>query len=81
MTAIEQCSLIPRTNVANTLRIPRVRTVLNRLFAAAAQDDEVPRWQTPGVSEDLNLRPPGLEPSRFTSYLIGLESLSDFNES
>jgi predicted O-methyltransferase YrrM len=49
MTAIEQCSLIPRTDMANTLRTPRVRTVLNRLFAAASLDQEAPRWK-PGLS-------------------------------
>jgi hypothetical protein len=49
MTAIEQCSLIPHTNIENTLRTPQVKTVLDRLFTAAAQDDEAPRWRTPGV--------------------------------
>ena len=49
MTAIEQCSLIPHTDMANSLRTPRVRTVLNRLFAAAAFDQETPRWK-PGLS-------------------------------
>jgi predicted O-methyltransferase YrrM len=50
MTTIEQCPLIPRTNMANTLRTPQVRTVLDRLFAMAAQDDETPRWRRPGLS-------------------------------
>lgn len=50
MTAIEQCPLIPRTNMANTLRTPQVRTVLDRLFATAPQDDETPRWRRPGLS-------------------------------
>jgi predicted O-methyltransferase YrrM len=50
MTATEQCSLIPHTDMANTLHTAQVRTVLDRLFAAAAQDDEAPRWRTPGVS-------------------------------
>jgi predicted O-methyltransferase YrrM len=50
MTAIEQCSLIPHTDVANTLRTPQVRTVLERLFGAAAQGQETPRWRKPGVS-------------------------------
>ncbi len=36
--------------MANTLRTDRVKTVLNRLFAAAAHDDETPRWQRPGIS-------------------------------
>ena len=36
--------------MANTLRTNQVRTVLNRLFAAAAQDDETPRWRKPGIS-------------------------------
>jgi len=49
-TAIEQCSLIPRTQAANTLRTSQVRTVLDRLFATAAQDDETPRWRRPGLS-------------------------------
>ena len=43
-------SLIQRTNMANTLRTPQVRTVLDRLFAAATDDDENPRWQRPGLS-------------------------------
>jgi predicted O-methyltransferase YrrM len=42
--------LIPHTNMTNTLRTPQVRTVLDRLFAAAAQDDETPRWPRPGLS-------------------------------
>jgi predicted O-methyltransferase YrrM len=50
MTAIGQSSLIPHTNIATNLRTHRVKTVLDRLLAAAAQDDEVPRWRTPGVS-------------------------------
>jgi len=43
-------SWIQHTYTANTLRTNRVRAVLNRLFAAAAQDDETPRWRRPGVS-------------------------------
>jgi predicted O-methyltransferase YrrM len=50
MTAIEQCSLVPHTHMANSLRTPRVTTVLNRLFASAAQDQETPHWRTPGLS-------------------------------
>lgn len=50
MTTIEQCPLIPRTNVANTLRTPRVRTILDRLFATAAQDHETSPWRRPGLS-------------------------------
>ena len=50
MTAIEQSSLIPRTRAANTLRTSQVRTVLDRLFATAAQADETPRWRRPGLS-------------------------------
>src|SRR5215470_12406474 len=42
--------LIQHTNTANTLRTNLVRTVLNRLFAAAARDDETPRWRKPGIS-------------------------------
>jgi|HubBroStandDraft_2_1064218.scaffolds.fasta_scaffold272394_2 predicted O-methyltransferase YrrM len=37
-------------NMANTLCAPQVRTVLNRLFDAAAHDDETPRGPEPGVS-------------------------------
>jgi hypothetical protein len=48
--SFEQCSLIPHTNMANTLRTPRVRTVLNWLFAAAAHDQGTPRWRKPGLS-------------------------------
>jgi predicted O-methyltransferase YrrM len=36
--------------MANDLRTNQVRTVLSRLFAAAAQDDGAPRWREPGVS-------------------------------
>ena len=36
--------------MSNTLRTNQVRAVLNRLFAAAAHDDEIPRWRKPGVS-------------------------------
>jgi len=36
--------------MANTLRTPQVRTVLDRLFATAPQDDETPRWRRPGLS-------------------------------
>jgi predicted O-methyltransferase YrrM len=43
-------SLIPHTDMANTLRTKKVRTVLNRLFAAAAHDEEAPRWREPGLS-------------------------------
>jgi predicted O-methyltransferase YrrM len=50
MTAIEQCSSMPRTDMANTLRTPQVRTVLTRLFAAAAHDQETPCWPKPGLS-------------------------------
>src|SRR5580658_4587726 len=50
MTAIEQCSLIPHTDMANSLRTPQVTTVLNRLFAAAAHDQGTPRWRKPGLS-------------------------------
>jgi predicted O-methyltransferase YrrM len=50
MTTIEQSSLIPHTDMPNTLRTPRVRTVLNRLFAAAAHDPGTPRWRKPSLS-------------------------------
>jgi predicted O-methyltransferase YrrM len=45
-----RCSWTQRKNMANTLRTNQVSTVLNRLFAAAAHDDETPRWREPGVS-------------------------------
>lgn len=35
---------IQHANVANTLRSPEIRTVLDRLFVAAAHDDQTPRW-------------------------------------
>jgi len=47
---LSRYSLIQHTNTANTLRTNLVRTVLNRLFAAAAQADETPRWRKPGIS-------------------------------
>jgi predicted O-methyltransferase YrrM len=37
-------------NAANTLRTKEVKTVLNRLFAAAGQDDETPHWRKPGLA-------------------------------
>ena len=36
MTTIERSGLIPHTDMPNTLRTARVRTVLSRLFAGAA---------------------------------------------
>jgi predicted O-methyltransferase YrrM len=36
--------------MTNTLHTDHVRTVLDRLFAAASQDDEAPRWANPDVS-------------------------------
>ena len=45
-----ECSRIQHTKMPNTLPKPQVRTVLDRLFATAAQDDETPRWQRPGLS-------------------------------
>jgi len=50
MTAIEKYPLIPQANIANTLRTPLVRALLDCLFAAAAQDDETPRWRKSGLS-------------------------------
>jgi predicted O-methyltransferase YrrM len=41
---------IQPTNTPNSLCTNQVRAVLNRLFAAAAHDDENPRWSKPGVS-------------------------------
>ena len=38
------------TNMAKTLHTNQVRIVLNRLFAAAAHDDDTPQWRKPGVS-------------------------------
>ena len=49
-TAVERCPLIPHTNMPNTLRTPPVKAVLDRLFAAAAHDDETPRWGRQGLS-------------------------------
>jgi predicted O-methyltransferase YrrM len=47
---LSSSSWIQRENIANTLRADQVRAVLNRLFTAAAHDDEAPRWREPGVS-------------------------------
>jgi predicted O-methyltransferase YrrM len=47
---LKRCSWIQHTNMPNTLRTNQVRAVLNRLFAAAAQDDETSGWRKPGVS-------------------------------
>jgi len=47
---IEQSSLVPHKDMAHTLRKLQVTTVLDRLFAAAAQDNETPRWRKPGLS-------------------------------
>jgi len=47
---LSPCSSAQHTNMANTLRTPEVRTILDRLFAAAAQDDKTPRWRRPGLS-------------------------------
>jgi hypothetical protein len=48
--SLSRCSRIQHINMSSTLRTNQVRTVLNRLFAAAAHDDENPRWRKPGVS-------------------------------
>jgi predicted O-methyltransferase YrrM len=37
-------------NIGNTARTKEARTVLSRLFTAAAHDEEVPRWRKPGLS-------------------------------
>jgi predicted O-methyltransferase YrrM len=37
-------------NIANTPRTKEARAVLNRLFTAAAHDEEAPRWRQPGLS-------------------------------
>ena len=47
---LSRCSWIRHTKTANALRTNQVRTVLNRLFAAGAHDDEKPRWRKPGIS-------------------------------
>ena len=39
-----------QANAVNTLRTNQVKTVLSRSFAAAARDDETPRWRKPGIS-------------------------------
>ena len=48
--ALSKWSPSQHTNVANILRTPRVRAVLDYLFAAAAHDDDTPRWRRPGIS-------------------------------
>jgi predicted O-methyltransferase YrrM len=48
--ALTDCASIRQANMANTLRTPWVRAVLGRLLAAAARDDETPRWRRPGLS-------------------------------
>ena len=45
-----ELSGIRHANVANTLHAPEVRTVLDRLFAAAVHDDETPQWQRRDLS-------------------------------
>jgi predicted O-methyltransferase YrrM len=40
----------PELRPPNILRTNQVRIVLDRLFAAAANDDENPRWRQPGIS-------------------------------
>jgi predicted O-methyltransferase YrrM len=47
---LSRCCGIRHIDPANTLRTNVVRTVLNRLFAAAAQHDETLRWRRPGLS-------------------------------
>lgn len=73
MTAIEYCPLIPRTNMSNTLRTPQVRTVLDRLFAAAAQDDEMPRWRQSGLSWEIATAQERADASEFTYMPISRE--------
>src|ERR1700690_4664721 len=41
---------IQRANMTNMFRTNQVRTVLERLFSAAARDDCTPRWQDPSLS-------------------------------
>jgi predicted O-methyltransferase YrrM len=45
-----RCSGIPNTDTPSCFGTNRVRSVLNRLFAAASHDDENPRWPKPGLS-------------------------------
>jgi predicted O-methyltransferase YrrM len=73
MTAIQQCSLIQHTNMGNTLRTPQVRTVLERLFAAAAQDEETPRWREPGLSWETATAQERAEASESTYMSISPE--------
>lgn len=48
--SVSECSTILHTKMPNILRTPQVRSVLDRLFSMAAQDDETLRWQRPGLS-------------------------------
>jgi predicted O-methyltransferase YrrM len=47
---LSSSSQIQQAKIANTLHIKQVRTVLNRLFTAAAHDDETRRWRQAGLS-------------------------------
>ena len=49
-TSIIHMEGIQQGNIANTPRTKEARTVLNRLFTAAAHDEEAPRWRKPGLS-------------------------------
>ena len=73
MTAIEYCPPDPRTNMSNTLRTPQVRTILDRLFAAAAQDDEMPRWRQPNLSWEIATAQERADASEFTYMPISRE--------
>jgi len=66
MTAVEYCPSDPRTNMSNTLRTPQVRTILDRLFAAAAQDDEMPRCRQPNLSWEIATAQERADASEFT---------------
>jgi hypothetical protein len=47
---LSSSSQIQQAKIANTLHTKQVRTVLNRLFTAAAHDDETRRWRQAGLS-------------------------------
>ena len=47
---VRGCSGIEHTDMTNTLCASEVRSVLNRLFAAAAHDQGTPDWQDSGLS-------------------------------
>jgi predicted O-methyltransferase YrrM len=56
--------------MTSSLRTNQVRTVLNRLFAAAAYDDETPRWRRPGLSWETATAQERADASEATSMPI-----------